>query len=149
MKMLMEIDRLSLRGSLVNTMASIYPFRREVSPAEQACRSSRLVSPRFRLETVALRPESLLMIFSRSKHLIQQKMGIGGLPGCPRGRGVPPTLLDGGWPPSGTSFARFFLYFLKRSFVEFQGFLSCAEQVSNVCSFSSTEFQLPSFSLFM
>jgi hypothetical protein len=44
-KMLMEIDPLSMRGSLVMEMASISPSRREVSPAEQLRRS-----PRFLLE---------------------------------------------------------------------------------------------------
>ena len=34
-KMLMEIDPLLMRGSLVMMMASISPSRREVSPAEQ------------------------------------------------------------------------------------------------------------------
>jgi hypothetical protein len=62
-KMLMEIDPPSMRGSMV----MISPSRRDVSPAEQLRRSPRLVLPRFRLETVALRPESFLMIFSRSK----------------------------------------------------------------------------------
>ena len=70
MMMLMEIDPLSIRGSLVMTMAMISPSRREVSPAEQLRRSPRLVPPRFRLETVALRPESFLMIFSRAKDTI-------------------------------------------------------------------------------
>ena len=45
MKMLMEIDPLSFRGSMVMTMAVISPSRREVSPAEQLCRSPRLVPP--------------------------------------------------------------------------------------------------------
>jgi hypothetical protein len=63
-KMLMEIDPLSMRGSLVMTMASIPPPPgREVSPAEQLRRSPRLLLPRFRLETAALRPESSLLIF--------------------------------------------------------------------------------------
>ena len=44
-KMLMEIDPLSMRASLVMTMASISPSRREVSPAEQLRRSPRLVLP--------------------------------------------------------------------------------------------------------
>ena len=67
MKMLMKIDPLSMRGSLVITMASISPSGREVSPAEQLRRSPRLLLPRFRLEMAALHPESSLMIFSRSK----------------------------------------------------------------------------------
>ena len=64
MKMLMEIDTLPMRGSLVMTMAMISPSRREVSLAEQLRRSPRLVLPKFRLETVALHPESFLLIFS-------------------------------------------------------------------------------------
>jgi hypothetical protein len=36
--------------------------------------------PKFRLETAALRPESPLLIFSRSKWLIYQKRGTGGGP---------------------------------------------------------------------
>ena len=66
-KMLMQIDPLSMRGSLVMTMAMISPTRRNVSLAEQLRRSPRLVLPTFRLETAMLRPESSLMIFSRSK----------------------------------------------------------------------------------
>ena len=46
-----------------------------------------MVPLRFRLETVALHPESFLLIFSRAKDTLYQKMGIGGLPGGPRGRG--------------------------------------------------------------
>ena len=44
--MLMEIDPLSMRGSLVMTMVMISPSRREVSPVQQLCRSPRLVPPR-------------------------------------------------------------------------------------------------------
>ena len=61
-KMLMEIDPLPMRGSLVMTMVMISPSRREVSPAEQLCRSPRLVPPRFRLVAAESRPEILLMI---------------------------------------------------------------------------------------
>ena len=69
------------------TMAMISPSRREVCPAEQLCRSPRLVLPRFRLVAAESRLESLLMIFSRTKDFIQQKMDTGGPPGGPRGRG--------------------------------------------------------------
>ena len=69
-KVLMEIDPLPMIGSLVVTMAMISPSRREVSPAEQLCRSPRLVPPRFRLVAAESRPESLLMIFSRVKDFI-------------------------------------------------------------------------------
>ena len=69
-KMLMEIDPLLMRGSLVMTMAMISPSRREVSPAEQLRRSPRLVPPRFRLVAVESRPESFLMIFLQMKDFI-------------------------------------------------------------------------------
>ena len=70
MKMLMEIDPLPVRGSMVMIMVMISPSRREVSPAEQLQRSPKLLLPRFHLETAALRPESFLMIFSRTKDFI-------------------------------------------------------------------------------
>ena len=70
MKMLMKIDPLPMRGSMVMTMVMIAPSRREVSPAEQLCRSSRLVSPSFRLVAAESRPESLLMVFSSMKDSI-------------------------------------------------------------------------------
>ena len=70
MKMLMEIEPLQMRGSLVMTMAMISPSRREVSPAEQLRRSPRLVPPRFRLVAAEFLTESLLMIFSRVKDFI-------------------------------------------------------------------------------
>ena len=70
-KMLMEIDPLSMRGSLVMTLVMISPSRREVSPAEQLRRSPRLVLPWFCLMAVEFHPVSLLMIFfSRVKAFI-------------------------------------------------------------------------------
>ena len=68
--MLMEIDPLPMRGSLVMTMAMISPSWKEVCPAEQLCWSPRLVPPRFRLVAAEFLPESLLMIFSRVKDFI-------------------------------------------------------------------------------
>ena len=65
-KMLMEIDPLPMRGSLVMTMVMISPSRREVSPLEQLRWSPRLVSPR----GGGVSPVSLLMIFSRVKDFI-------------------------------------------------------------------------------
>ena len=50
-----------------------FPSEREVSPAEQLCRSSRFVSPRFRLVVAEFLPESLLMIFSRRKTPYSQR----------------------------------------------------------------------------
>ena len=69
-KMLMEIEPLPMRGSLVVTLVMISPSRREVSLAEQLCRSPRLVPPRFRLVAAESRPVSLPMIFSRVKVMI-------------------------------------------------------------------------------
>ena len=65
-KMLMEIDPLPMRGSLV----MISPSRREVSPAEQLRQSPRLIPPRFRLVAAEFRPVSLPTIFSRVKVMI-------------------------------------------------------------------------------
>ena len=65
-KMLMEIDPLPIRGSLV----MISPSRREVSPAEQLCRSPRLVAPRFRLVAAEFHPKRLPSIFFSSKDFI-------------------------------------------------------------------------------
>ena len=69
-KMLMEIDPLPMRGSLVMMMVMISPSRRGVSPAEQLRQSPRLVPPRFRLVAAEFRPKSWLMIFSSLKHSI-------------------------------------------------------------------------------
>ena len=69
-KMLMEIDPLPIKGSLVMTMVMISPSRREVSPAEQLRQGPRLVPPRFRLVAVEFRLASVLMFFSRVKYLI-------------------------------------------------------------------------------
>ena len=70
MKMLMEIGPLPMRGALVMTMVMISPSRREVSPAEQLCRSSRLDPTRFRLVAAESRPEKFLLIFFSSKDFI-------------------------------------------------------------------------------
>ena len=45
MKILMEIDPLPLRGSMVMTMVMISPSQRDVSAAEQLCQISKLVLP--------------------------------------------------------------------------------------------------------
>ena len=153
--MLMEIDPLPMRGSLVMTMAMISPSGREVSPAEQLRQSPRLVSPRFRLMAAEFRPRRWLMIFSHRKTPYSRRwppeghQGAHEAGGAPWGVGRAPTLVAGGWPPSGTSCAQYFLYILKITSVKFQDFWSCAEYVSNICSFSSPESQLPAFSLFM
>ena len=89
-KMLTKIDTLSMRGSLVMMMASISPSGREVSLVEQLHRSPRMVPPRFRLMAAVFHPESFLLMFSRAKDFVYQKMGTGGLPGDPQATGVCP-----------------------------------------------------------
>ena len=70
MKMLMEIDPLPMRGSLVMTLVMISPSRREVSPAEQLHQSHRLIPPRFRLVAAEFCSIRLPTIFSRVKVMI-------------------------------------------------------------------------------
>ena len=65
-KLLMEIDPLPMRGSLV----MISPSRRDVSLAEQLRQIPRLVPPTFCLVAAVFRPERLLVIFSRVKDFI-------------------------------------------------------------------------------
>ena len=69
-KMLMEISLPKMGELLVMMMTMISPSQREVSPAEQLCRSPRLVPPRFRLVAAESRLESLLLIFLRTKDFI-------------------------------------------------------------------------------
>ena len=69
-KMLMEIDPLPMRGSLVTMVVLISPSRMEVSPTEQLRRSPRLVPPRFRLVAAEFHPERLLLIFCSTKDFV-------------------------------------------------------------------------------
>ena len=69
-KMLMEIDPLPMRGSLVMTMVMISPSRRDVFPAEQLRRSPILVPQRFRLMAAEFHPVNFFIIFSRVKDFI-------------------------------------------------------------------------------
>ena len=62
-KMLMEIGHPRMRGLLVMMMAPISPSGREVPPAESLHRRANVLLPKFCLETAALRPESLLLLF--------------------------------------------------------------------------------------
>ena len=88
-KMLMEIDPLPMRGSLLMTMVMISSSRREVSPAKQLHRSPRLLLPKFRLETAVLRPESFLLIFQVKMHHIAEDGRRGPARGPTRPEGVP------------------------------------------------------------
>ena len=138
--------------SVVMTMAMISPSRREVSPAEQLRQSPRLVPPigggvsSRKLAYDFFSDERLHIAEDGHRRATRGPTRQGARPG---GQGAPPTLVPRVWVPSGIFFAQYFLLFPKITSVEFQDFWSCAEQVSNICSFSSPEFQLPAFSLLM
>jgi hypothetical protein len=67
--------------SLEMMMTIVSPSGREVLPAESAHRRAKVHLPKFHLQTAALHPESPLLIFSRSRSMIYQKGGLGGLMG--------------------------------------------------------------------
>ena len=128
-KMLMEIDPLPMRGSLVMTMVMISPSRREVSPAEQLHRSPRLVPPRG--GGVSSRELAYDFLLDERHHVAKdghrratrgpmrqgRAQGVGRTP-QPRGQGVGPLW----YFFHSVSFINF-----KMTFVEFQDFGSCAE----------------------
>ena len=62
-KLLMEIALPKMGELLVMMTMMISPSGREVPPAESLCRRAQVLLPKFRLETAALHPESLLLIF--------------------------------------------------------------------------------------
>jgi len=128
--MLMEIDPLSMRGSLVMTMASISPSRRDVSPAEQLRRSPRLVPPRFRLMAAEFRLMRVLMIYffqGKRPHIAED--GHRRPPGGPRERGERPVGGRAPHPPgqgvgpSGTFFTQYFFIYSKNMLREVSGLL--------------------------
>ena len=129
LKMLMKIGPPTMRGSLVMSMASISPSRREVSPAESLRRRAKVLLPKFRLETVPHHPKSLLYNYFRSKSLIYQKMGARIGPGPPRGArarlgGVarPGASWAPGWPPLVFLSPNFFYIFNNNSPLNFSSF---------------------------
>ena len=79
-QMLMEISLPRMGELFVMMMTMMPPSGREVPPAESLRRRAKVLLPKFPLEMAALRPESIILIFSRSKPLIYQKMGTGGGP---------------------------------------------------------------------
>ena len=87
------------------TMAMISPSRREVSPAEQLCRSPRVVPPRFRLVAAESRPEVSYDFFLDERlHIAEDghrraNRGPTRQGARPGGVGRAPTLVDRWWPP--------------------------------------------------
>ena len=153
--MLMEIDPLPMRGSLVMTMVMISPSRREVSPAEQLRRSPRLVPPRFRLVAAEFRPRGWLMIFFHRKipysrrwspegHQGAQETGgapsRGGRPPHPPGQGVGPLMYF---------FCSILLIKSKYMFRGVSGLLELCRIGFQRLLLFQPEFQLPAFPLFM
>ena len=67
LNMLMKIALPKMGELLVMMMTMISPSGREVPPAESLRRRAKVLMPKFRLEVVALHPESPPLIFSRSK----------------------------------------------------------------------------------
>ena len=104
-KMLMKSSPPTMRGSLVMSMASISPSRREVSLAESLRRRAEVLLPKFCLKTAVHRPESLLLNFLGQMGLYTRKWGpeAGQGPHEPPGRawGVarPGASWAPGWPP--------------------------------------------------
>ena len=65
--MLLEIALPKMGVLLVMMMTMISPSGREVPLAKSLHRREKVLLPKFRLETAALRPKIPLLIFSRSK----------------------------------------------------------------------------------
>ena len=65
--MLMDIALPKMGELLVMMMTMISPSGREVPLVESLRWRAKVLLPKFRLETAALCPESLFLIFSRSK----------------------------------------------------------------------------------
>ena len=63
LKMLMEVALPKKGELLVMTMTMISPSGREVPPAESLRRRTKVLLPKFHLETAALHPESPPLIF--------------------------------------------------------------------------------------
>ena len=118
MKMLMEIDPLPMRGSLVMALVMISPSRREVPPVEQLCQSPRLIPPRFRLVAAESRPEKFPLIFSHRKTSYRRRwsseshQGAHEVGGAPQG-GAPPPSWKGCGPPGLHLWRGFFIIYYK------------------------------------
>ena len=138
MKMLMDIDPLPMRGSMVMTMVTISPSRRDVSPAKQHRWSPRLVLPRFRLETATLHPESFLLIFFEGKRHFIPEDGHRGASRWPTRQGAhpggrarpPPLWLLGG--PLWCFLHPIFIIYSKTNFLGVSGLWSCAEELCRI-----------------
>ena len=73
LKMLMEIAVPKMGELLVMMMTMISPSGREVPRRNRSARRVKVLMPKFRLETAALRPDSLLLNFSSSNDLYTRR----------------------------------------------------------------------------
>ena len=148
--MLMEIDPLPVGGSLVMTMVMISPSRREVSPAEQLCRSSRLVPPRG--DGVSSR--KLAHDFFQGKILHIAEDGHRRATRGPRRQGARPVGGRPHPPGQGVGPLRYFFHSIifinsKNKFCGVSGLLEQCRIGFQCLLLFQPEFQLPAFPLFM
>ena len=73
LKMLIEIALPKMGKLLVMMMTMISSSGREVPPTESLHRRAKVLLPRFRLETAALRPESPLLFFLGQNNLCSRR----------------------------------------------------------------------------
>ena len=153
--MLMDIDRLPMRGSLVMTMVMISPSRREVSPAEQLRQSPRLVPPRFPLMAAEFRPRRWLIILSHRKTSYRRRWPPEGHQGAHEAGGAP---CKGGHAPHPRGrwvaplryfFRSIILFNSKNDFRGVSGLLELCRIGFQRLLLFQPEFQLPAFPLFM
>src|SRR3990170_4301131 len=76
LKMLMKIALPKMGELLVMMMTMISPSGREVPPAESLRRRAKVLLPKFRLETVALHPESPPLIFLGQNDLYTRRWAL-------------------------------------------------------------------------
>ena len=123
MNMLMDIDPLLMRGSMVMTMVMISPSQRDVSPVEQLRRSPRLVPPR----GGGVSSRKLAYDLFQGKRLHIAEDGHWRPARGPTRQGARPHPRGQGVGPLGWILSPVFLLIPKITSVKFQDFWSCAE----------------------
>ena len=94
LKMLMEIALPKMGELLVMMMTMISPSGREVPLAKLLRRRAKVLLPKFRLETMVVRPESPLLIFFLGQNDLYTRRGA---PKVGRGGHNPPGRAWGAW----------------------------------------------------
>ena len=122
-KMLMEIDPLSMIGSMVMTIVMISPSWRDVSPAEQLRRSPRLVSPGSASWRRCFVPKASSSFFPGRKTSYSQRWAPEAYQGAHEAGGgaqggrarPPPSWMVGGPPLVLSSLSIFYIYYENNS----------------------------------